>query len=240
MKVSVIFSGGILLLSTLSAEAMIVFDPTVAAKVGYETQQIVNQINVLQSQLNVATQQLNNLKQLSPGQYQWSNAQDIINTIGSSVSQANGLAYNAQNLDSQFRSTYPGFQSPQNYNDQYKNITDSTLNTLNGALQAAGTSAQDFQNESSRLAFLQQQSQSAVGQTQAIQAATQIASEQVSQLQLLRQAVLSQTNAETAYYAAKTQEEASARAELGKVIKAGSTTVPEYGTSGEALTIPHF
>ena len=62
----------------------------------------------------------------------------------------------------------------------------------------------------------------------------------MSQLQLLRQAVLSQTNAQAAYYAAKTQEEASARAEMEKVIKLGSTVVPEYGSSGEALKLPDF
>lgn len=113
-----------------------------------------------------------------------------------------------------------------------------TLNTLNSVLQSMGTNAQDFQNENARLAFLQRQSQSAKGQTQAIQASSQIASEMVSQTQLLRQTVIAQTNAQTAYYATQVQNDASAKAELEHVIQSGSTNVPAYGTSGHSLNPP--
>ena len=148
------------------------------------------------------------------------------------------LAYNAQNLDAQFKKIYPGYQSPKNYGEQYQQIVNTTVNTLNGVLNSLGTNAQDFQQENTRLAFLQSQSQNVVGQTQAIQAASQIALEQVAQMQLLRQTLMAQTNAQTAYYVAQTQKEASAKAELEQVVQTGEQKVPAYGTSGNTLNVP--
>jgi P-type conjugative transfer protein TrbJ len=107
-------------------------------------------------------------------------------------------------------------------------------------LQSGGQSAQDYQTENTRLAFLQSQVQSANGQTQAIQAAAQLASEMVSQMQLLRQAIVAQTNAEIVYDATQLQTQASKQAELGNVIQSGSTNVPPYGSSGDPLSIPNF
>ena len=117
---------------------------------------------------------------------------------------------------------------------------NTTQNTLNGVLQSLGSSANDFQNENTRLSFLQNQAQSATGQTEAIQAASQIASEQVSQLQLLRQTIIAQTNAQATYYAAQMQQQASSQAELSQVINNGSTTSPAIGQSGNQLSLPNF
>jgi P-type conjugative transfer protein TrbJ len=87
---------------------------------------------------------------------------------------------------------------------------------------------------------LQQQVQSAEGQTQAIQASAQITSEVVSQIQALRQTVMVQTNAQTAYYATQVQNEASAHAELLRIVQSGKREKMDYGHSGEPLQIPDF
>jgi P-type conjugative transfer protein TrbJ len=199
----------------------------------------ITQLMYQLSQLKTQTEYISTeLKQLKGNQYQWSDAQGVINNLGSVIQQTNGISYNASNIDSQFRKAYPGYKAPENFSDQYKNNSEMTLNTLNGVLQSVGTNARDFQDENTRLKFLQAQSQSAQGQTQAIQAASQIASETVSQIQLLRQTVIAQTNAQTTYYATNIQNEASSRAELEEVISAGSTTVPAYGSSGHSLNPP--
>ena len=180
------------------------------------------------------------LEKLKSGQYEWSNAQGLINNLGAAVNQTNSLAYSSSNVNQEFQQAYPGYVPPQNYSQQYQSNANMTLNMLNGVLQSMGSNAQDFQNENSRLKFLQQQSQSASGQMQAIQAATQIASEMVTQQQLLRQTMIAQTNAQAAYYATQVQNDASARAELQQVIQTGSTNVPAYGSSGHQLTTPTF
>lgn len=200
----------------------------------------IGAITQLGIQVGYLRQQLDALKQLTPGQYQWSNAQNLINQLGDAVQRANTLAYSAQNVDAQFRQYFPGYQAPTDYGQQYQHITRTQLDTLNQILQAMGSSAQDFQNENARLTFLQHQAQSAVGQTQAIQAAAQIASEQVSQTQLLRQTMIAQTNAQTAYYAGQVQKEASSRAELEKIAANGKQAAPAIGDSGHYLKLPDF
>lgn len=221
----------LLLISPFSVYAtMPVIDYAALIQLGNELTQLKQETQYIQQALQV----------LQGNQYQWSNVQGLINNLGAIVQQTNGIAYSASNINQQFQQAYPGYQAPQDYSQQYKNNINMTENTLNGVLQSMGSSAQDFQNENTRLAFLQQQAQSAQGQTQAIQASAQIASETVSQIQLLRQTVIAQSNAQAAYYATQVQNDASSKAELEKVINAGSTSVPGYGTSGHQLNPPNF
>jgi type IV secretion system protein TrbJ len=210
--------------------AALVFDPTVCARLASEAAQLKQQVDLLEEQLNA-------IKQLNPNQYKWGNAQQLINQLGSVIEQSKGLSYSARNLDSIFKQSFPGYTPPQDFDAQYQKITRSTLDTLNGVMHALGKSAEDFQTENARLSFLQTQAKSAVGQTQAIQVAAQIASEQVSQLQLLRQTLMAQTTAESSYFASQIQNEASSQAELKQIIKAGKINAPAIGHSGHAIEV---
>lgn len=190
-------------------------------------ERLLSELQNWSQQLSKMDEQASSLKLalsgLQGGQYQWSNAEQLINQLGNLVQETHGLAYNAQNVDGQFKTLFPGYQAPQNYAAQYQSVMNTTNNTLNGILQSLGSNANDFQDENKRLAFLQAQAQNAGGQTQAIQASAQIASEEVSQLQLLRQTLVAQTNAQTVYYAAQVQKEASAQAEFNQVLSNGTT-----------------
>jgi P-type conjugative transfer protein TrbJ len=179
----------------------------------------------------------NSLRQLSNTQYDWSNAQQLINKLGKIVDETDGIAYTAQNFDQIFRKAYPGYQAPNDYNAEYKHTHEKTMQTLNGNLKALNLNARDFENENTRLQFLQKQAQNAKGQTQAIQASSQIASEMVSQIQLLRQTVIAQTHAQDVYYASQLQNDASLHAAVEKLVKSGSTEIPRYG-SYQPLHVP--
>lgn len=223
----------ILILLTASAMpsyAMIVYDPIAVGK-------LVEELNQLRYETEYLKDQLVAIKRLQGNEYDWSNAQELINQLGDTVDQGNSLAYSASDINQQFKQHYPGYVPPENFQAQYRNNTNMTLNTLNNVLQGLGSNAQDFQNENTRLAFLQRQSQNAKGQTQAIQAASQIASEQVSQLQLLRQTVIAQTNAQAAYYATNIQNKAGGQAELVQIIDNGSTKPPKR-TYSDAVHLP--
>lgn len=209
---------------------MIVYDPSVWMQAFTTARNSYEQIAKLEKQLDA-------LKGLDPSQYQWSDAQAKINELGRIIQQNNALAYNAQNLDEQFKKLYPGYVTSHNYSEHYQKITATTLNTLNQVLQSIGANAQDFENESSRLDFLQRQASSAKGQTQAIQAAAQIASEQVTQTQLLRQTVMAQSNAQTAYYAAETQKEAAMEANMQKIFSNNNTDLAQDG-AGHTIWTP--
>lgn len=199
--------------------------------------QLAQQLTELKTHAEYLKQQISSLK---PGQYQWSNAQNLINELGTVMNQTNSLSYSATDLENRFKTSFPGYHAPTDFNAQYQNNLAMSQSTLNGVLQSMGTNARDFQSENKRLTFLQNQAQNAQGQTQAIQASSQLASETVSQIQLLRQNVMAQTNAEVAYFATQQQNEASADAELNKIMSGGATKLPGYGNSGDALKMPNF
>lgn len=231
----VVLFGLIFFIPQTNAITALVYDPIVASDVVAQTAKIGEEINLLKSQLTSINKAL---EQLKNSQYQWSNAQKIIQDLGKTVQQAKGLAYNASNLDQQFKQYFPGYQSPENFSQFYQDLVSKTQNTFNGVLQTERNNSNNFGNEQTHLSFLQKQVQNAQGQTQAIQAAAQIASEQISQLQLLRQAIVAQTNAQTVYYAEQVQQQATARAQENQIINAGSTTAPKIGHSGQSLNIP--
>ncbi len=193
------------------------------------------------TQLKIQTQSIQQtLQTLSGDQYQWSQVQPLLNQLGDIMQKTHGLSFKAEQIDAAFKQSYPGYQPPVNFSEQYKNNVNTAQNTFNGVLQSLGMSAAHFQDENKRLAFLQRQAQRAQGQTQAIQASSQISSELVSQLQLLRQTVMAQTQAQTAYYATVVQQEASSQAEFERLMQSGSVDIPSYGSSSEALEMPEF
>lgn len=202
--------------------------------------ELVSQINLLQQQAEYLQQSLNAIKTLGDDQYQWSDISKQINQLGSVIQSTNGISYTAQNVGNQFQKTYPGYQPPQDFNQQYQQSVTTTMNTLNGALQSLNMSSEDFTNEPKRIAFLQSQVQNAHGQTQAIQASAQISTEVVSQLQLLRQTIMTETNAQNSYYAQQLQTQASSEAGFNQMIKNGNTHLIPYGSSGHEIHLSDF
>jgi len=228
-------------LLSLFSILLLVFSDTIYAMLPVIDFAAIAQLGNQLTQLKIQTQSIQQaLLTLSDDQYQWSQVQPLLNELGSIMQKTQGLSYNAAKMDEAFKQAYPGYQAPTNFREQYRNNINTAQNTFNGVLQTLGISAAHFQDENKRLAFLQRQAQSAQGQTQAIQASAQISSELVSQLQLLRQTVIAQANAQTAYYATQVQQEASSRAEFENLMQSGSVDMPSYGSSGESLKMPEF
>ncbi len=210
--------------------AAVVFDPTVCARLGSEAL-------LLEKQLATLKEQLASVKGLNPSQFHWSSTKGLLNRMGASIEAAKGLSYSTKNLTSQFNASYPGEVPVNNYDSAYRKRTDQTLGTLNGVLLSLNQSAQHFDQEQAQLHLLQTEERRAVGQTQAIQALSQIASEEVSQLQLLRQTLMAQTTAQNVYFASHVQEAASQRAEFKKMLLAGQIQAPPIGFSGHAIDL---
>lgn len=253
-KLSVIF-----LLSCFLSDgsfAFVVFDPTACGYLYTQVTTLTTQLEKVTGVLEQAKKQVDYLTTVSEKakeqaaylqngaklatSFNWGNVQGKINELGDIVKQANNIAYSAADLDQRFTANFPGYKAPSNYSEQYGNIVTNTLSTLNSILRAMGSNAQNFTSETDRIKSLQTQSQSAQGQMQAIQAASQIASEEATQLQLLRQTVIAQTNAQTAYYAAEMQKDATKEAALDGVIKGGKADAPNIGGSGNAINVPDF
>src|SRR4051812_25268974 len=80
------------------------------------------------------------------------------------------LAYSLSNLDTQFRNTFTGYgATPNRYFANYKGWANTTLDTLRGALRAAGLQGSQLSSEESVLATLRNQAQSPNGAVRAIQ-----------------------------------------------------------------------
>jgi type IV secretion system protein TrbJ len=127
----------------------------------------------------------------------WASNQTLLNNLGGLISEQEGLSYSLSSLAQQFQQLYPGYavtstpgaQSPQA-------SVDTTLNTLNGALQSAQSQAQNFATEQTTLGDLEFKNQTAIGNLQAVQVGNEIALAQVQQVQLLRQLVMAMMNSQ--------------------------------------------
>jgi P-type conjugative transfer protein TrbJ len=102
-----------------------------------------------------------------------------------------------QGLAQQFQQLYPGYNVTSTPGVQSaQGSVDTTLNTLNGALQSAQSQAQDFQAEQASLQTLEVKNQTAIGNLQAVQTGNEIALAQVQQVQMLRQLVMALMNSQ--------------------------------------------
>ena len=160
--------------------------------------------------------------------------------LQNTMQKTQGIHYYSNTLQEQFQKAYPGYQVPNDFQKHYQTNVNTAQQTFCGVLESLRLQAQHVQAENQHLDFLQHQVQHAQGQTQAIQASSQITSEIVSQQQLLRQAVMAQTNAQTAYYATQLQNDASRHAAFVSVIQAGATNIPAYGSSGQTIKFTGF
>jgi P-type conjugative transfer protein TrbJ len=170
----------------------IVFDPQMFARQLSQLNQETAAVSNLAQQLSYAVQ---NTTGGSAGV--WASNQTLLSNLGGLISEQEGLSYTVSNLAQQFQQLYPGYnvigipsaESPQA-------SVDTTLNTLNGALQSAQAQAQNFAAEQTTLSTLELKNQTAIGNLQAVQTGNEIAMAQVQQIQMLRQLVMALTNSE--------------------------------------------
>lgn len=215
--------------------------PTLAMSLGFDTvydpwnevQTTATATNTATALVNQAEQikmELQNLKNFDGNTGQWGNAQALLQQLGDTIAQGKALSYNMRNLDQTFQQKFPGYKAQQNYQTAYQDWSQSTLDTLRTVLNSVGIQANNFASEQAALDRLAQLSQTAQGHMQAIQVGNMIATQQVSQMQQLRQLVASQTNAQNTYAAYEVSKAASQQAAVDQFIAAGDVKPPQYGT----------
>jgi P-type conjugative transfer protein TrbJ len=187
-----------LLISPVSARAQfgggtqIVFDPNMFVRQFQQLQQETATVTNLAQQLQYMAQ---NTTGGDAGT--WQSNQSLLTNLGNLINEQEGLSYTAQGLTQQFQQLYPGYQIATTVGLQSPQATtETTLNTLNGALASAQAQAQDFQAEQASLQGLELKNQTAVGRLQAIQVGNEIALAQVQQVQMLRQLVMAMMNSQ--------------------------------------------
>jgi P-type conjugative transfer protein TrbJ len=114
-------------------------------------------------------------------------------TLGRNVQQGHALSYTLAHLDIAFRSAFPGYlNSNAAFDPQYRQWSQVSLDTIGGILGSIGQHNADLNSDARIMDFLSQKQGSVAGETQAIQAGTEVANFQASQLLKLRQLMSAQ------------------------------------------------
>jgi P-type conjugative transfer protein TrbJ len=124
-------------------------------------------------------------------------------------------------MDSKFNMAFPGFDSYLNQaansaeapaQDRYQKWSQQGRDNVKTAMEAANLNTSTFEPEDAQLARMVARSQSAVGRMQAIQAGNEIASQNVQQLQKLRDLMATQINMQGNYMAQQGDRQAVSEA----------------------------
>jgi type IV secretion system protein TrbJ len=170
----------------------IVFDPNMFARQLAELQEETASVTDLAQQLQYMARNTT-----GGGAGVWQSNENLLTNLGGLISEQQGLSYTFQGLAQQFQQLYPGYNATNTPGVQSPMAsTDTTLNTLNGALQSVQAQAENFQGEQAALQMLETKNQTAVGRLQAIQVSNEIALAQVQQVQMLRQLVMTMANSQ--------------------------------------------
>jgi len=136
-----------------------------------------------------------------------------IGQLAGIVRSGRSLAYSMANLDAEFRNRFRGWgYNARTWFTDYRNWSQTSLDTTLGTLRAAGLQSQQMQSEEGVLRQLRGMANSSDGRLKAVQVANQIAEQQVQQLMKLRQLILADLQSKQAFQAAQIQREASSEA----------------------------
>jgi P-type conjugative transfer protein TrbJ len=171
----------------------------------------IRQGEQLTNELNMYADMLKNSRTLS-GQTFGAVMNDI-NVLARIVQGGQALAYSLGNLDQLFRQTYPGYgYNVGAYYTQYRNWSQTSLDTTLGTLRAAGLQGQQLQSEQAILNSLRSSLQGTDGRLEALQTLGDISEQQVEQLMKLRELMMADMSSKQAYQAAVIQQQAASEA----------------------------
>ena len=189
----------------------------IIANISTETTQLLNYGQLLAQYIRQGEQLTQELLQLQemvrngralPNQIFGSVTNDL-NQLATIVQGGQALAYSMANLDSEFRSRFPGYgYTAGAYYRDYRVWSQTSLDTTLSTLRAAGLQGQQLQSEQTVLAALRSMATSADGRMQAIEVGNQISEQSVEQLMKLRQLMLVDLQSKQAFQAAQIQKEA--------------------------------
>jgi len=148
-----------------------------------------------------------------------------ISSLAGIVQSGRALAYSMANLDAEFRNRFRGWgYTARTWFHDYKNWSQTSLDTTLGTLRAAGLQSQQMASEEAVLQKLRGMANSSDGRMKAIQVANQIAEQQVQQLMKLRQLILADLQSKQAFQAAQIQREASSEAAIERFFQFNKRT----------------
>jgi P-type conjugative transfer protein TrbJ len=173
--------------------------------------QYIRQGQQLANELNMYADMIRNSRVLSA--HAFGAVMNDINALAGIVQGGRALAYSLGNLDQLFRQTYPGYgYNVGTYYIQYRDWSQTSLDTTLGTLRAAGLQGQQLQSEQAVLNSLKASLQTSAGRLEALQALSDISEQQVEQLMKLRELMMADMSSKQVYQAAVIQQQAASEA----------------------------
>ncbi len=192
-------------------------------------QQMLEYVEQVNTALNTAEQLQTQIQQYQnmvsqgtslPNSMFGSIAADLKN-VANIYNRSQTLGRQIQDMDSKFNTAFPDFESYLNQaansaeapnRDRYEKWSAQGRDNVKTAMKAADLNTGAFESEEAQLARMVSRSQSAVGRMQAIQAGNEIASQNVQQLQKLRDLLATQINMQGNYMAQQVDRKAASEA----------------------------
>ena len=221
-----------LMTATAPAHAQFtVFDPSNYAQnvltAARSLQQINNQITALQNQAQSLINQTRNLTSLPFSSLQ--QLQQSIARTQALLQQAQGIAYDVQNIDQAFRTTYgaaTASMSSQQLVSGAQARWQQSVQSLQDAMRVQATVVGNLDTNRSQMSALVSSSQSATGALQAAQAGNQLLALQAQQLADLTAAVAAQGRAQSLEAAQRATAQDQAREQLRRFLTPGTGYQP--------------
>ena len=203
----------------------IVFDPSMYARQLKQLEQETATVTNLAQQLSYMIKNTT-----GGGAGIWKSNESLLANLGGLISEQEGLSYTFDGLAQQFQQLYPGYNVTSTPSAQSPQASvDTTLNTLNGALQSAQNQAQNFTTEQTTLEGLEFKNDTAIGNLQAVQVSNEIALAQVQQIQMLRQLLMAMMNSQSTAAAnqlnSQTQSQLAAQALFAAPVPSGMPNI---------------
>ena len=200
--------------------------------------QYAKQVQQYQTQLQQYQAQLKNLEQ-NPGGVMKDELNGLVDNVGNVMSAQNSIGGNMGKIDSDIQKKY-GNQVMGSFADKFKMWTDTSRDTLGGAMRAAGLHRGSYSSDAEALKALFNQSQSSAGSVAAIQQLSAITTMQVQQSQKLGDLLATQNIASSNWMAAQTSKAQSAIDNDAAIregfLKAAPSSIPGIDTSKKTYT----
>lgn len=196
---------------------------------GRTLQTVQNQIAQLQNEAQMLTNEARNLQSLNFNSL--SQILNLLNTTNRLISQAQGMPFNVNQMNTQFTRYYPqsysaGTSANQMASDEQTRWTYS-LAALGTSMRLQAQAAQNAASDQSTLSSLVTQSQSAAGALQASQATNQLIALETRQLMQEEQLRMTQDRAVALEQARAVAAEARALAVRAQFIGSGTQYTPQ-------------
>lgn len=189
-----------------------------------EWTQLMNNFELIQQYMTQVDQLRTQIKQyedmvkqgLQVPETIWSEAKANLAELDQLVRNSQALAYNTDDIAGKLKELYPGYDAYANGDADFGRWARNMDNTVETVLENAGMQADQFGTEADTMRRLEQQSSSAQGRLQAIQAGNAMAAQTFGQLQKLRQLMIAQTELQAQRIAATNDQAAAVKVYLEK------------------------